>query len=219
MLDLAGAPELDKLALIGGCLKLPLSVDADRLAGEVAGLPDACWSGGDGRVGVQRSAQAVFLRGHAPAEGDKPIADRDVLQWLPYARSLVTQVIPAAPQRCLLARMPAGATIAPHIDRAPYFSKTVRIHVPVATHEQIWMIAGDLAYQMRAGEVWALNNSAVHAVWNAHSTLPRIHLICDYLPTPELLQLMAAGRRDCGRHLPLVLRHVAESAGAPAPTP
>jgi hypothetical protein len=217
MLDIAGASELDKPALIGGCLKLPMSVDAARLAEEVGGLPGTCWDSGDGRVGVQRAAQAVFLRGHAPAEGEKPVADRQVLDSLPYVRAIITQLIPAPPQRCLLARMRAGATIAAHVDRAPYFSKTLRLHIPVATHEQVWMIAGDLVYQMRAGEIWALNNSSTHAVWNAHPTLPRIHLICDYLPTPELLRLLEAGRRDCGRPLQHVLRHVGDAAKAGAP--
>jgi hypothetical protein len=223
MLDIPEAPELDKLALIGGCLKLPLLVDAGRLAAEVAALPESPWRGNAGRVGVQGPAQAIFLRGHAPAQGDLPIADRDVFAVLPYVRDIITRLIPAPPQRCLLARLPAGAAIAPHIDRAPYFSKTVRIHVAVATHEQVWMMAGGLAYQMRAGEVWALNNSAVHAVWNAHATLPRTHLICDYLAGPALLRLLAEGRRDCGRVVPAVLQRFAApppgSASPPASAP
>ena len=48
------------------------------------------------------------------------------------------------------------------------------------------------------GEVWALNNSATHGVWNAHATEARTHLICDFLPSPELLGLLARAERDLG---------------------
>jgi hypothetical protein len=90
---------------------------------------------------------------------------------------------------------------------APYFSKTVRIHMPVSTHDQVWMVAAGLVYQMRVGEVWALNNSDAHAVWNAHPARARTHLICDFLTTPALLELLSRGDRDRGRIVDPVLRH------------
>ncbi len=199
MLDLPGQPVLDKQRLIGGCARLRLCVDADRLAAEIAALPNDHWGSG-GRVGVHRPAEALFLRGHAPAEGELPIEDRPVLAELPYAREIMT-LVGAPPQRCLLARLPAQRTVALHIDRAPYFSKTIRVHVPVETHEQAWMLAGGLAYRMRAGEVWALNNSAEHGVWNADATRSRTHLICDFTLSPALALLLAQADRGLGeRH-------------------
>src|SRR3954469_363513 len=179
MLDLPNCEVLDKRHLIGGCARLPLTVNAARLRAEVEQLPSEMWGTTGGRVGVHRQAEAVFLRGYAPAEGPKPIEDRPALNNLPYAREIIEQIIPAPVMRCLLARLPAGGTVSPHIDQAPYFAKTIRIHVPVVTHEQAWMLAGDQVYLMKAGEVWALNNSALHAVWNAHPTQSRTHMICD----------------------------------------
>lgn len=210
MLDLPGQPVVDKLALVGGCLRLPLRVDAERLRTEISALPDASWGTTGGRVGVHRQVQALFLRGYAPAEGEKPIVDREPLALLPYARHIIEEIVPAQPMRCLLARMPAGVTIAPHIDRAPYFSKTVRLHFPVETHELAWMVSGSLSYLMAAGEVWALNNSAPHAVWNAHETRSRTHMICDFLPSADLLRLLAAGERNLGRQVDSVDRHFAQ---------
>ena len=55
MLDLPGLPPLDKASLIGGCLKLPLAIDAARLRAEVDALPAALWGGSGGRVGVHLS--------------------------------------------------------------------------------------------------------------------------------------------------------------------
>lgn len=212
MLDLPGQPVLDKVTLVGGCLRLPLQVDAQRLAAEVDALPASLWGSQGGRVGVHRVAEALFLRGYAPAQGALPIEDREALALLPYARELIEQVIPAPPQRCLLARLPGGATIDPHIDRAPYFSKTLRLHFPIVSHDRAWMIAGPLTYLMKPGEVWVLNNSAPHAVWNADPEQSRTHMICDFLPTPALLQLMAAGERNLGQRIPAVEQHFATHA-------
>ena len=202
MLDLAEHPMLDKAALIGGCRRLPIEVDAAQMRAEVDALPVSLWGTTGGRVGVHSAADAIFLRGFAPAEGPKPIEDRPPLAQLPYIRRLIREVIPADPQRCLLARLPGGAKVPPHIDRAPYFSKTVRIHVPVETHDQVLMMASDRVYTMKEGEVWALNNSGTHAVWNAHPTAARTHLICDFLPSEELLDLLARSDSSLGRPIP-----------------
>ena len=214
MLDLPGQPVIDKTALVGGCLRLALRVDAERLAGEVASLPASLWGSRGGRVGVHNDAEAVFLRGYAPAQGPLPIEDREPLALLPYVREIIQQLIPASPQRCLIARLPGGASIAPHIDRAPYFAKTLRLHFPIVSHDLAWMMAGSLCYLMKPGEIWVLNNSGPHAVWNADPDRSRTHMICDFLPTPALLQLLAQGDRSLGRHVESVDRHFAAPAVA-----
>jgi Aspartyl/Asparaginyl beta-hydroxylase len=216
MLDIPGQPVIDKETLVGGCVRLPLRVDAARLRAEVEALQPSLWGSPGGRVGVQRAAEAVFLRGHAPAEGDLPIEDRPPLGELPYIRSIIETQMSAPPQRCLLARLAAGEFIAPHIDRAPYFNKTIRIHLPVATHARAFMWSVGACYVMQAGEIWALNNCAPHAVWNAHATLARTHLICDFLPTPALLDLLARSERSLGTHNPEVDDYFARLAGGAA---
>jgi hypothetical protein len=198
MLALPGQPLLDKTALIGGCARLPLRCDEQRLRDEIEALPAALWGTRGGRVGVHNAAQAIFLRGHAPAEGNLPIEEREPLALLPYVREIITTLIPAAPLRCLLAKLPGGAVIAPHIDQADYFSKTIRIHVPVITHAQAWMYCAGQSYRMAAGEVWALNNSATHAVWNASDAASRTHLICDFLGSEALFDLLARADRHLG---------------------
>lgn len=198
MLALSDQPVLDKTAIIGGCTRLPLRCDAARLRAEVEALPDKLWGTRGGRVGVHNAAQAVFLRGHAPAEGNLPIEDREALEHLPYVREIITALIPAPPLRCLLALLPPGAAIAPHIDQADYFSKTIRIHLPVTTNARVWMYCAGLSYQMVPSEIWALNNSTVHAVWNADAVIARVHLICDFLPAPALLALLANAERGLG---------------------
>ena len=214
MFDLPETP-LDKTALIGACARLPLSIDAARLRTEVEALPESLWETRGGRLGPHDAARAVFLRGYAPAEGrGKPVEDRDSLAHLPYARDIITQLLPAPPQRCLLARLPAGAMVPAHSDLGPYFLKTIRIHVPVITHENVWMYCDGCVFRMQAGEVWALNNIAEHAVWNADATRPRTHMICDYLPSPALLDLLARAERNLGTVNAEVERHL--QAATPA---
>jgi hypothetical protein len=208
MLDIADAVLLDKERLIGGCVRLRVAIDAGRLRSQVAGLPPSMWGTSAGRVGVHRAAEALFLRGYAPAEGDLPVADRPALDSLPFARTLIEELIPATPLRCLLARLPADTTIATHVDRPPYFGKTLRLHVPIETNPDVFMVAAGLTYRMQAGEVWVLNNSAPHAVWNAHPRLARTHLICDFLPSAALLEQLASGERDLGEHRPDVESHL-----------
>lgn len=208
MLDLPDQPVLDKDRLVGGCLRLAVTIDVDAVAAEIDSLGAGVWGTTGGRVGVHASAEALFLRGHAPAEGELPIAERPVLQRLPAVRR-VLGLLAAPPLRCLLARLPPGASIAPHVDRAPYFAKTLRIHVPITTSDRVYMYCAGSSYQMRAGEVWALNNSTYHGVWNADPRVARTHLICDFLPSPPLLDLLAAGDRSRGKANAEVDRHLA----------
>ncbi len=199
MLTLPDQPILDKIALIGGCARLPLNFDVVRALAEIAALPDGMWGSRGGRVGVHNPAQAIFLRGHAPAEGDLPVEDREALDHLPCLRELIKEVIPAQPMRCLLAMLPAGAVIAPHIDQADYFSKTIRLHFPITTNAHVWMYCAGLNYHMQPGEIWALNNSTGHGVVNADAEQSRLHMICDFLSSPALVELLARADRNLGQ--------------------
>ena len=202
MLELPGQPHLNKADLIGACIRLPLRFDAARLAAEIDSLPATFWGTTGGRVGVHRAAEGVFLRGHAPAEGNLPIEDRPALELLPYVSQIIRTHVPAPPMRCLLARLPGGACVATHIDRAPYFAQTLRLHIAVTTHERAYMLCAGQCYVMQPGELWALNNTVPHGVWNADEARERTHLICDFLPTAALCALLAAGERDLGQVRP-----------------
>lgn len=199
MLDLSAHPKLDKQALLGGCLRLPVDFDFPRLLAEFHGIPAERWGSRGGRVGVHTQAEAVFLRGHAPAEGDLPIEDREVASLLPYTRQLVHEGFQAQPLRCLFAKLKAGGQVPLHIDNGEYFDKTIRIHFPIVTNPQAVMLAGGRAVHMQAGEVWALNNSGVHGVINGHASEARTHMICDFLPSEALMALLARGERDLGQ--------------------
>jgi hypothetical protein len=143
---------------------------------------------------VHLQAEAIFLRGFAPAEGDLPIEDRPLLASLPAFRNAIYNLFDAQPLRCLLAKLKPLGVIPQHIDKGSYFDKTIRIHIPIVTNEQSIMTVDGQALHMRVGEVWAINNCAVHGVENGHPTQARTHLICDYFPSEHLLGLLSCGR-------------------------
>lgn len=213
MPDLTEFPPLDKDALIGGCVRLPLRIDQERLLAEVHSLPESLWGTRGGRVGVHQPTEGIFLRGHAPAEGPKPIEDREPLRLLPYVGELINETIPAPPMRCLLAKLHPDSTIRRHIDNGAYFQGTVRLHFPIVTDPSVAMFCNDLTYVMQPGEVWALNNSTFHGV-RSNWTQPRIHLICDFLPTGALAALIQSGDRNLGREDPDIA-HWVEYGEAP----
>ncbi len=109
MLDLPGHPVIDKTTLVGGCLRLTVRIDAQRLADEVAACRRRSEGSTGGQVGVHRNAEALFLRGYAPAQGALPIEDREPLALMPSARdhreadpgSAAAMFARASARRCL----------------------------------------------------------------------------------------------------------------------
>jgi len=118
---------------------------------------------------------------------------------LPFTRLLIQTVIPAQPMRCLLARLKPASEVDAHTDNGEYFLKYIRIHFPITTNPKVFMYCGNKAYHMKPGEIWALNNSgALHAVMNFDEQAHRTHMICDYEPTPELLEILAFSNKNLG---------------------
>jgi hypothetical protein len=72
-------------------------------------------------------------------------------------------------------------------------------------------------YKMQPGEAWVLNNLGLHAVLNQDASEARTHLICDFVPTPALLALIAAGERELGEPDPGFEQKFLRFAGATAP--
>ena len=189
---------VNKEEVIGGCSRLPIQLDAERLQGEIRGMNSSHWGTTGARIGVHTQVQAVFLRGYAPAEGDKPIVDRAALDEVPYARELIYEVIPAPVQRCVIALLKPQGHVRLHADEGEYFTRHIRLHFPVLTNSQVVMFVAGLSYRMRPGEIWALNNNAQHGVMNRHPTEARAHIIADFVPTAELLQLLAQSSKGLG---------------------
>lgn len=83
--------------------------------------------------------------------------------------------------RVLIPRLSPGGYIPKHRDGGKSLMQVKRTHIPLITNKDIIFKVGDTTKNLKAGEVWEINNAREHAV-NNNSEEYRIHLIVDYLP-------------------------------------
>lgn len=109
-----------------------------------------------------------------------------------YARGLFPRV--------MLARMPAGGVIHPHIDANPAAKWPHKIHVPLTTNDGVSSCFGGATHYFPPGEAVEVNNLGAHWVRNEGRT-DRVHLIFEYYdadqPEPDWLEpfLLAGAAR------------------------
>jgi len=98
--------------------------------------------------------------------------------------------------RVMLARMPAGGVIHPHIDANPAARWPHKIHVPLTTNAGVVCFFGGEEHHFPAGEAVEVNNLGRHWVRNNGDT-DRVHLIFEYYdaeqPEPSWLDSLLAG--------------------------
>jgi hypothetical protein len=99
--------------------------------------------------------------------------------------------------RVMLARLPAGGIIHPHIDANPAAKWPHKIHVPLTTSSQVVSFFGGAERVFPAGEAVEVDNLGPHWVRNEGGA-DRIHLIFEYYdadqPDPDwLAPLLMAG--------------------------
>lgn len=97
--------------------------------------------------------------------------------------------------RVMLARMPGGGVIHPHIDANPAAKWPHKIHVPVLTNDQVVCSFGGEAQHFPEGAAVEVNNLGPHWVRNEGRTA-RVHLIFEYYdadqPDPDWLAPLVA---------------------------
>jgi hypothetical protein len=81
--------------------------------------------------------------------------------------------------RVMLARMPAGGVIHPHIDANPAARWPHKIHIPIQTNPEVTFFVDPDTHHFEVGQAYEVNNLGRHAVHNGGTT-PRIHLIFEY---------------------------------------
>ena len=93
--------------------------------------------------------------------------------------------------RVMLARMPAGGVIHPHIDANPAAKWPHKIHIPILTNDWVAAFFGGVEHHFPEGEAVEVNNLGPHWVRNDGAT-DRIHLIFEYYdadqPEPDWLE-------------------------------
>ncbi|PIC00285.1 aspartyl/asparaginyl beta-hydroxylase domain-containing protein [Caulobacter sp. X] len=86
--------------------------------------------------------------------------------------------------RVMLARMPAGGVIHPHIDANPAAKWPHKIHVPLTTNPEVIAFFGGAEHHFPVGEAVEVDNLGPHWVRNGGVT-DRIHLIFEYFDADQ----------------------------------
>lgn len=81
--------------------------------------------------------------------------------------------------RAILAKLPIGKSIKPHLDKGVIFEPR-RIHIVIQTNKSCYFTVADITKNLKEGEIWEVNNNGnIHSVSNEGET-DRIHLIIDW---------------------------------------
>jgi hypothetical protein len=108
-----------------------------------------------------------------------------VLDHMPYVRELIGEM--GFPVRsAFISVMDPGARVRWHRDLSHSIDlKTVRLHLPIVTHETSIIRLGHETGHWRAGEMWYGDFSFPHSVRNDWDQ-PRVHIIFDVHATDEV---------------------------------
>ncbi len=192
-------------------IRLPLAIDAaglrddlDRIDGEgwtnhlVKQNYDGDWSVLPLRipVGAVHPVMMIYADPTATAFEDRPLLART-----PAFRALLDRL--ACPLLSMrLMRLAPGSRIRPHSDHdlAAEWG-AARIHVPIATNDDVEFLLNGESVTMPLGSAWYLRLSDPHSVAN-RGTTDRIHLVIDCVANAWLLDLLRDGeaRGDQTKH-------------------
>ena len=185
-------------------------IDIAALAAAVAAIPEVVWAAENAskpnKFDVLDATRHVVFRFI-----DSPLDWRhshDRALWSEW-RALLAPVLASAVRdygydrgrfpRVMLAAMPPGGIIHPHVDANPAARWPHKIHVPLMTNPHVTCFFGGREHHFAPGEAVEVDNLGPHSVRNAGSTA-RIHLIFEYFDTdqpdpPWLAPLLAGARR------------------------
>ena len=174
-------------------LQLPVLFDAERLAREVAAIPEAAWRPHpQGYPG--NDALALITTNGDPASDARGGAMEATPHLLacPYLMQ-VLEAIGATWGRSRLMRLTGAAEVTPHVDTDYYWRDHMRVHVPIVTQPTVRFLCGGEEVNMAAGECWIFDTWSLHSVHN-DATRSRVHLVADTVGGRGLTTLMEQGR-------------------------
>ena len=82
--------------------------------------------------------------------------------------------------RVMLAKLPPGSFIAPHIDGDERGFVPHKVHIPIQSNDKAFFFLEKERHHLAVGRAYEVNNGARHSVVNGGET-DRIHLIFEYL--------------------------------------
>ena len=196
-------------------LQLPIRFDAERLAREVAALPQSAWRPHPQGYPGNDALPLITTNGD-PASDARNGAMMPTTHLLacPYLMQAL-DALGATWGRSRLMRLSGDAEVTPHVDTDYYWRDHMRVHVPIVTQPTVRFLCGGDQVNMAAGECWVFDTWSLHSVHN-DATRARIHLVADTVGGAGLTELMEGGR-PAGARSPGWTAPLATPTGAVAP--
>jgi hypothetical protein len=179
-------------------LQLPFQFDAARMLEEVNRMATTYWTMHYQKLHYEGSWSAIPLRSVNGVIDNIIIAPDSnsnyqytvLLDQCPYLKEVLSQF--HCPQLAVrLLKLDAGALIKEHRDYELYFEKgEARLHIPVITHDEVYMYLDKERVHPREGECWYMNFNLPHSIENK-STVNRIHLVLDVVVNDWLKEIFA----------------------------
>jgi hypothetical protein len=181
-------------------LRLPLSFDPVRLAGDLAALSSVDWIAHFVKQNYEGDWSVIPLRGVAgathpvmmiyPDPTATAFADTPILASCPYFREVLSAF--ACEMRTVrLMRLTPGSVINEHND--PDLAAEdgmARVHIPITTNEAVEFELNRRRVVMAPGSAWYLRLSDPHRVANRGAS-DRVHLVVDLVVNDWLRGLLA----------------------------
>ena len=197
-------------------LQLPVLFDAERLAREVAAIPQSAWRPHPQGYPGNDALTLITTDGDPDSDARQgAMGPTPHLLACPYLMQ-VLDALGATWGRSRLMRLSGAAEVTPHVDTDYYWRDHMRVHVPIVTQPTVRFLCGGEEVNMAAGECWIFDTWSLHSVHN-DATRARIHLVADTVGGRGFTTLMEQGR-PAGVDLPgFAPRRVAPLEGS-APT-
>jgi len=174
-------------------LQLPVIFDAERLAREVAAIPESAWRPHPQGYPGNDALTLVTTNGDPNSDArNGAMGPTPHLLACPYLMQ-VLDTIGATWGRSRLMRLSGAAEVTPHVDTDYYWRDHMRVHVPIVTQPTVRFLCGGEEVNMAAGECWIFDTWSLHSVHN-DATRARIHLVADTVGGRGLTRLMEQGR-------------------------
>jgi len=173
--------------------RLPLRLDAARLAGEASQFSEAEWRPHPQGHAGNSALPLVTVGGTMNDEVKGPMGPTPFLQRCPYIRQALA-ALRAPIGRARLMRIAGQADATEHVDTNYYWMHHVRVHIPAVTNPAVRFLCNGREVHMAPGEAWIFDSWKLHNVLNP-ANASRIHLVVDTVGSARFWELVERSAR------------------------
>lgn len=158
-------------------IRLPLAFDVARLQQEISQFSEQDWQPHPGKHPGNLALPLISFEGKNNDDFHGRMQETPHLQKCEYIRQIFASFGEVF-GRSRLMRLAGGCEVPLHVDANYHWFRSVRIHVPITTNEQVIFHCGNERVHMQAGECWVFDSWQNHTVKN-NSAETRVHLVLD----------------------------------------